>query len=296
MVCEEKERTEMPAIAPTETLEVIPEMEARVEVASIRKQNEAVAYLRKQDCKMLATLKRLLGEDIRLNGILDGINAEIAGLNEVLKTRKPRFKLLLFIIGLAIGAGLYMILDTPLVLLVGLGISAIAVIKKIVGNKKWKALMEATNAALREKEEEAARAKQEIEDHWNNQVAPFITLITQERFPSAYARNYEAVCCMLHIMENMMADTIKEATNLYEEMAFRARMNAAFQNMEISMRDTARSAARSAEAAERSAAANESAAASAAITAASSVSMAKSAEKSAKAAQTAAKVVERSTQ
>lgn len=286
MKCEEKEKRGMPELSVSEDTE---SMERNEQVVCIRKQNEAVTYLRKRDCKMLTVLKDLLGENIRLNGILNGINAEIARLNELLETPKPKFKFVLLLVGLALALLAVTMLDVPAFAVVGLAVAVIPFVLKAKGNKKWQAFMDETNAALRLEEEKAARTKQQIEEHWANQVAPYIAEITPDRFPAVYAKNYDAVCGMLYAMENLMANTIHEAVNHYEQELFRNRMKQAFNSMESSLRDTARSAARSAAAAERSAAANESAAASAAVTAAASVSMAKSTAKATKAVESASR-------
>ena len=74
-------------------------------VEKIEEHNDAVAYLRNRDCKMLATLKSHLGENIRLHKILDGIKAEIARLKALLNTPKPKLKILLIIFGVAIAVG-----------------------------------------------------------------------------------------------------------------------------------------------------------------------------------------------
>ena len=289
MNCEEKEMCTATNL-PAEETGMNVNMENDEEVVAIRKKNAAAAYLRKQDCQMLTILKALLGENIRLNGILYDINAEIVRLNKILKTPKPKFKVGLFLLGLLVGAAFYFVLNNVTLAMIGAVIAAIPIIIKIVRKKKWKKLMEETNAALRVQEEKAAQQRKQIEEHWMEQVVPYIVEITPDRFPAAYVCDYGAVCTMLFGMENLIADTIKEAVAYLEETQFRTNMVMATEDMKASLRSTARSAARSAAAAERSAIANERAAASAAVTAASSVSMAYSAARAAKAAESVAKV------
>ncbi len=265
------------------TPETDPVMERSEGVVLIRKHNEAVEYLRHQDCEMLTTLRDHLGENIRLHNILSRINAEINRLKNVLQTPKPKFKFLLVLIGLIIAVvGMLLSSDRlPAVfytsLLVGVGMIILAIVLKVLGNKKWQAMIDETNEKLRTEEEKAQQAQNDIDEYWENHALPFISSIIPDRFPVAHVLDYNTVCGMLYIMDNLRADTIKEAINLYDELCFRANMKASFQSMESSLYETARNSARYAAAAERSAAANERAAASAALTAASAASMASSA-------------------
>ena len=264
-----------------------PLMERTENVALIRRHNEAVTYLRHQDCAMVSTLRDHLKENIRLHNILDKINAEIARLKKLLKTPKPKFKVMLVIVAaiIAIG-GMLLGSDRNTTLFYGaLGIGAalviLAIILKVNANKKWQAFIDETNAQLAVEEENAINAQKDIDEYWNGQVQPFIEAIVPDLFPASHVLNYNAVCGILDIMTNLRADTVKEAVNLYEEILFRGRMQNAFKHMESSLAETARNSARTAQAAERSAVANESAAASAALTAASAASMARSASRAA---------------
>ena len=269
-----------------DSLEEIPEaapaMEETEALASLRQHNAAVAYLRKQDCEMLTTLRDHLGENIRLHNILNQIKAESARLRKLLKTPKPKFKVFLLIIGLVVAiAGMLIFTDRStegfyISLVIGVGLVALPIILKVLADKKWQAFIDETNEKLRINEEKAAKAQQNIDDYWANYALPFISSIIPDRFPVAHVLDYNTVCGMLYVMDNLRADTIKEAINLYDELCYRSSMRASFKNMESSLYETARNSARYAAAAERSAAANERAAASAALTAASAASMASS--------------------
>ncbi len=271
-----------------------PVMERTENVALIRRHNEAVTYLRHQDCAMLTTLRDHLKENIRLHKILDKINAEIDRLKKLLKTPKPKFKIMLVILAVVIAVvGMLLGSDRNTTLYygaLGIGVALIilAIILKVNGNKKWQAFIDETNAQLAVEEENAINAQKDIDEYWNGQVVPFVEAIVPDLFPASHVLNYNAVCGILDIMTNLRADTIKEAVNLYEEMLFRGRMQNAFKHMESSLAETARNSARTADAAERSAAANESAAASAALTAASAASMAASSASMARSASRAA--------
>ncbi len=267
------------------TPEADPIMERSEGVILMRKHNEAVDYLRRQDCAMLTTLRDHLGENIRLHNILNGIKAEINRLKKILQTPKPKLKLTLLLVGLLIAIG-GSALSTkvlrsssllPIFLVVGIALVAVAIALKVIGNKKWQALMDETNEKLRVEEQKAEEAQKDIDEYWENHALPFISSIIPDRFPVAHVLDYNTVCGMLYVMDNLRADTVKEAINLYDELCFRANMKASFQSMESSLYETARNSARYAAAAERSAAANERAAASAALTAASAASIASSA-------------------
>ena len=269
-------------IMPVQVFPTDPVMERTENVALIRRRNEAVTYLRHQDCAMTTTLRDHLAENIRLHKILDGINAEIARLKQLLKTPKPKFKVGLVILAIIIAIGgmlLFSDRNAPMFyasLVIGIGLIVLAIVLKVKANKKWQAFIDETNAQLKTEEENAVNAQKDIDDYWNTHVTPFVEEIVPDLFPASHVFNYNAVCGILDIMTNLRADTIKEAVNLYEELMFRGRMQNAFKHMEASLAETARNSARTAEAAERSAAANESAAASAALTAASAASMAAS--------------------
>ena len=264
-----------------------PVMEQSEEVRAIRRHNEAVAYLRNQDCAMLTTLKKHLGENIRLNNILGGINREIARLKNLLKTPKKKLKIWLLVIGIIVALGGLTNEDFAWLIIVGIGIIAIPIVLKVLADKKWKAFIADVNAKIAVQEENARKAKQDIDEYWNNHARPYILSITPDRFPSDRVVEYDTVCGMLRLMENLYADTVKEAVNLYDERRFQKMMNSSLQT-------TARSAVRSAEAAERSAIANESTAASAAVMAASSVATAASSASVAHSASRIADASERS--
>lgn len=271
-----------------------PVMELTEGVILIRKHNEAVTYLRHQNCEMVTTLRDHLAENIRLHRILDKINAEIARLKKLLKTPKPKFKVGLVILGAIIAiAGMLLFSDRSMAgfygsLAVGVALTVLAIVLKVNANKKWQAFIDETNAQLQTEEENAATAQKNIDDYWTNHVMPYVEAIVPDLFPASHVLNYNAVCGVLDIMTNLRADTVKEAVNLYEENLFRNRMQNAFKHMEASLAETARNSARTADAAERSAAANESAAASAALTAASAASMAASSASIARSASRAA--------
>ena len=281
-VAEDKDAIKVPEV---EEIVLSPLAEAIVE------EREAQAQLRKRDCNMLAILKAHLAENIRLNGILDNINRNIARLKALLNTPKPKMKVGLLLLGLVIilgGAVVYLlkIVDESIFgAAAGVGFVLVlsAIITKLIGNSKWKKFIAGVNAELEVEREKARIAQEKIDKHWAEAVVPYAESITPDKFPSADVYNYHAVCTMLDLMSNLRADSIKEAAVLYDEVCFRSRMDSAFNSMERSLQETARQAARSAAAAERSASANESAAASAAVMAASSVSMAASAEKAARA-------------
>lgn len=270
-----------------ETMSVIdttdPIMEKKEGVALMRRHNEAVAYLRHQDCAMLTTLRDHLGENIRLHNVLRKIKDEIARLKNLLKTPKPKFKIglvflgiIIAIVGMMLGsdrnAGLYYG-----ALVVGIALIILAIVLKVTGNKKWQAFIDDVNVQITIQEEKAVNAQNDIDDYWQNNALPYITSIVPDRFPVAHVLDYNTVCGMLYVMDNLRADTVKEAINLYDELCFRSNMRASFKSMESSLYETARNSARYAAAAERSAEANERAAASAALTAASAASMAASA-------------------
>ncbi len=271
--------------APVEICPEDPVMEQNEEVIAIRRHNEAVAYLRNQDCAMLTTLKKHLGENIRLNNILGGINREISRLKNLLKTPKKKLKIWLLIIGIIVAIIGFTNEDAVLLGIIGIGVIAIPIVLKVLADKKWKAFIADINAKIAVQEEKARKAKQDIDEYWQNHARPYILTIIPDRFPTDRVVEYDTVCGVLHLMENLYADTVKEAVNLYDERRFQKMMNSSLQT-------TARSAVRTAEAAERSAIANESTAtsaaamaASAAVTAASSASVAHSASRIANASE-----------
>lgn len=277
-----------------QVVESIDAGKVKTDVEVIQCRNEAVAYLRRKDCEMLTTLRDHLAENIRLNRILDGIRAEIERLKNLLLTPKPKTKVALIIIGaiIAIGGMLLFSGDDSKPLFFGsLAIGAIfvilAIVLKVLANKKWEEFIAGINEQIAKEELNAAEAQKNIDDYWRDHAEPFIKSIIPDRFPKDHVLEYETVCGMLRLMENLRADTVKEAINLYDESCFRANMRAAFKSMESSLYSAARSAERTARASERSAAANESAAASAAVTAASAVSMAESARRAARASERA---------
>ena len=293
--------------AEPETVEVDPAMESDETVVAIRHQNEAVAYLRNQDCAMLRILRDHLGENLRLHGILNEINAEIKRLNKLAKTPKPKLKIGLIILGILIGGGGLLvsligiiafalpgqqdatIWTIPAILSVLIGIIPIiiAIVLKVVGNNKWKKKMEKIKAKLEVEKQKAEEAQKAIDEYWDNHALPYILTIIPDRFPQARVLEYYTVCGMLYFMENLQADTVKEAINLYDEYCFRANVSDAVNQMTSSMASMAHSAARAANAAERSAIANESAAASAASMALSASRAASAAERSASASERA---------
>ncbi len=273
-------------VQPTECT-CVNEMENRESVVMLKEHNAAVTYLRKQDCQMLTTLRDHLGENIRLHNVLNRINAEIARLKKLLNTPKPKFKFVLVILALVVAVGGMMLGSDRSkalfygALLAGVGLIVLAVVLKVLGNKKWQKFIDETKEAIKKQEENAEKAQNDIDDYWNNHALPFISEIIPDRFPVAHVLDYNTVCGMLYVMDNLRADTIKEAINLYDELCFRSRMQASFKSMESSLYETARNSARYAAAAERSAEANERAAASAALTAASAASVAASASRAA---------------
>ena len=262
-----------------------PIMERKECVAAVRNHNEAVAYLRKQDCAMLTTLRDHLGENIRLHNVLARINDEIARLKNLLKTPKPKFKIALVLVGIVVAiAGMMLSSDKSKAgyygsLAIGVALIILAIVLKVLGDKKWKKFIEDVQAKITIQKEKAANAQKDIDDYWENHALPYIASIIPDRFPVAHVLDYNTVCGMLYVMDNLRADTIKEAINLYDELCFRSSMRASFKSMESSLYETARNSARYAAAAERSAEANERAAASAALTAASAASIASSASR-----------------
>ena len=291
---------QLPAPIPEEVLLPDPFFadEKTEEVVLLRKQNAAVSYLRQQDCAMLTTLRDHLGENIRLHNILSDIRDEIARLRKLLTTPKPRFKIWIFLIGLLLaGGGAFLFRgegkESFLYASIGVGsvLIILSIVLKVLANKKWQRFIDSTTEQLIEKEKEAEKAQEAIDHYWETQALPYISSIIPDRFPVAHVLDYNTVCGMLYVMDNLRADTVKEAINLYDELCFRANMTASFQNMEASLYETARNSARYAAAAERSAAANERAAASAALTAASAASMAASVERSSNASVEAAKAI-----
>ena len=134
----------------------------------------------------------------------------------------------------------------------------------------------------------------------NHKGLTMVEVLVPDRFPWAYATNANAIEIMRDMMVNLRADTIKEAINLYEEFAFRVRLENMVGSVVSNTASAAVSAARSAAANERSAAANERAAtaqqataAAAAASAAAMASMARSAKRTAAANERAASAVER---
>ena len=267
-------------------------------VEKLEEHNDAVAYLRQKDCKMLTILKAHLGENIRLHKILDGIKAEIARLKALLNTPKPKLKILLIIFGVVIAVGGMLLFSGDdkksffyASLAVGAVLVILAIVLKVLGNKKWEEYILSIKEKIVEEEVKAAEAQKNIDDYWRTYAEPFIASIIPDKFPKAYVLKYDTVCGMLDLMENLRADTVKEAINLYEEICFRSGMRSSFRHMETSLNDAARSAERSANAAERSASANELAAASAASMAVSAARAARASEKASRASVEASRAV-----
>ncbi len=305
---EQAEEAENESLAVCEAKEEAVVLCDNPQVALIEERNEAVAVLRKRDCTMLTELRDHLGENIRLHSILDGINREIARLRELMKTPKPKIKTAMLVIGIILtlaGGGAFAALGSRgeaisgnitgiLGGIIGLGVLFITltIVLKVLGNKKWRAYMEELNRLLDIEKEKAEKAQRDIDNYWANSALPYISSIIPDRFPIAHVLDYNTVCGMLYIMENLRADTVKEAINLYDELSHRARVEASFSSMEASLYETARNSARYAAAAERSAEANERAAASAALTAASAASIASSAQRAASASEEASRAIQ----
>ena len=191
--------------AEPETVEVDPAMESDETVVAIRHQNEAVAYLRNQDCAMLRILRDHLGENLRLHGILNEINAEIKRLNKLAKTPKPKIKIGLIILGILIGGGGLLvsligiiafallgqqdatIWTIPAILSVLIGIIPIiiAIVLKVVGNNKWKKEMETIKAKLEVETQKAEEAQKAIDEYWDNHALPYILTIVLTIFRSS---------------------------------------------------------------------------------------------------------------
>ena len=270
----------------------------RENVEAIQIRNEAVGYLRRKDCKMLTTLKEHLGENIRLNKILDDIKAEIRRLQALLNTPKPKLKVFLIILGVIIaGGGMLLFSDDHqksyfyAALVVGAALVILAIVLKVLGDKKWEEYILSIKEQIVVEENKAAEAKKNIDDYWKGYAEPFISSIVPHKFPKNYVLKYETVCGMLDLMENLRADTVKEAINLYDEICFRSGMRSSFKHMETSLNVAAESAERSASAAERSASANEVAAASAVSMAASAARAAKASERASRASVEASRAV-----
>lgn len=272
--------------------------ESNPQVRSIVEERNAIAYLREKDCSMLAQLQGYLKENIRLHGILNDIQAEIARLKKLLRTPAPKIKklpliggIIFMLIGIILvvqgndhGSGSAVSTLSYAMLAVGVILIIVAIVLKVNAVKKWKLFIEETQAKLKQAEHEAEIAQQHINEHWENFVAPFVNEIVPARFPEAYVYNYNAVSDMLWYMTVMRADTIKEAINLYEECLHRRRV-------ENALNSTARSAARTAVAQEKAAYAAEVSAASTAAMAASMASMAHSAERQAAASESVAREI-----
>lgn len=224
-------------------------------VQSLLEQREATAYLRKRDCEMLSTLKGHLAEHNRLNDVLNQINQKISQLQQTMRTPKPRIGLgalvwgiILLVLGVA-GFVAYFVLNGLLldfimtIILIAACVFAVngvacvisAIVKLAVATKKWKSLIAMTIAQLETEQRNASTAQDEIKKHWDETVQAYLNEVTTERFPLAYAKNYAAVSEMLDLMNNLRADTIKEAINLYEENCYRAQMGAAFGNIASTM-------------------------------------------------------------
>lgn len=249
----------------------------------IVKRRAAEAALRKEDCKMLARLKDILGENIRLHGILADINARIADINRKLKTPKPKIKkgLLFFgilfltvaIVAFLVPAASQNVSSLSVIFLaIGLAFLIPAIVIKIVAVKRWKAYLADLRIQLAQAEAEAAAAQNAIDEYWANEAKPYILTLIPDRVPRSHVLNYRAISDMLWLMENLRADTVKEATNLYEELIFRSSMRSISAKVDDIARDTRRSALANEEAAR----AAKSTAASAAAMSASMASIAAS--------------------
>lgn len=81
---------------------ITPVAENNEQVSKIVEERNAVAYLRAEDCGMLSKLKEYLGENLRLYGILNEINARIAKLRKLMKTPAPQIKIPLLIAGIVL--------------------------------------------------------------------------------------------------------------------------------------------------------------------------------------------------
>ena len=229
--------------------------------SEIVKKRAARSELRKEDCKMLARLKEILAENIRLHGILDEIKAKIAEIKRKLKTPAPKIKKFPLVLGiLLILSGAFIIVlsslmetevsTLPIILLItGVLLLTLAIVLKIVGVKKWKAFLADLEVQLARAESEAAVAQNNIDEHWENEAKPYILTLIPDRVPQSYVLNYCAISDMLWLMENLRADTVKEAVNLYEELLFREAMKEIASRVDDIARDTRRSAIANEEAA-----------------------------------------------
>ena len=185
--------------------------------------------------------------------------------------------------------------------LITLGIGwIVALILHFVKKAQWKRYK--AELAVRRDEAQAIldAALLATQEYYKQQLEAYINTLVPDRFPWAYATNANAIEIMRDMMVNLRADTIKEAINLYEEFAFRVRLENMVGSVVSNTASAAVSAARSAAANERSAAANERAAtaqqataAAAAASAAAMASMARSAKRTAAANERAASAVER---
>jgi len=273
---------------------------------AIVQERAAKTVLRKEDCKMLARLKAILGENIRLHGILSDINAKIADIKRKLKTPKPKIKtgllvpgIILLLLGLLFilmsGANQSVGSAIPLILIgVGAILVILAIIFKILDVKKWKAYIADLEVQLAKAEAEAAAAQNAIDEYWKNEAKPYIATLIPDRVPQVYVLNYCAISDMLWLMENLRADTVKEAANLYDELLFRASMKSISAKVDDIARDTRRSAIANEEAARAAQATAVSAAAmsaSMASIAASEASIAQSEARRAAASESAARSI-----
>ena len=81
------------------TLEVEISAETNPHVENLLEERKAVDYLRRCDCKMLSELKEHLGENLRLQGILNDINLKNTNLNTELNRPVPKMKVLFLVFG-----------------------------------------------------------------------------------------------------------------------------------------------------------------------------------------------------
>ena len=233
---------------------------------------------------MLTRLKEVLAENIRLHGILSEIKAKIADIKRKLKTPQPKIKTALLVPGIVLAfLGIVFIAMSgarqsggqglPIFLIItGVILIALAIVFKVLDVKKWKAYLADLEVQLAKAEAEAAAAQNDIDEYWENEAKPYIVTLIPDRVPQAYVLNYCAISDMLWLMENLRADTVKEAANLYDELLFRASMK----NISEKVDDIAKAAKRSAIANEEAARAAKATAASAAAMSASMASIAAS--------------------
>lgn len=236
-------------------------------------QRKATEYLRNRDCEMLYTLSGHLEENIQLHNVLNEINKKIADIQGKLKTPKPRTKggmlavgIISLILGIA-GAVIWFMMNLPslimMTIIIASGVFALggiafiisSIITVSVARKKWRAFIANAKTELALEQNNANRARENINNYWNNTVQVYLNEIVPTRFPKTYATDYVAVSGILRLMMDLRADTIKEAINLYEEISYREQTRAAFADMsaniarfadaEVSMAKSIRSIAKS---------------------------------------------------